>query len=62
MKCLEIYGLSPYGDIDLIDKLNKMEMVTVYVYDKDNNEEADKWNRSLKCRHVIKDTLELYSN
>lgn len=62
VKCIEIFGLSPYGDIDLIDKLNEMEMVTVYVYNKDNNEQADIWNGSLKCRHAIKDTQEIYRN
>lgn len=60
VKCIEIFGLSPYGDNDLIDKLNGMEIVTVYVYDKDNNEQADKWNKSLKCKHFIKDSNELY--
>ncbi len=59
VKCLDVFGLSPYGDNDLINKLNEMEMVTVYVYDKENNEQADIWNRSLKCRHVIKDTQEI---
>lgn len=62
VKCLEVFGLSSYGDNDLMDKLNEMEMVTVYVYDKDNNEQAGIWNESLKCRHAIKDTQEIYRN
>ena len=59
VKCIEIFGLSPYGDKDLIDKLNGMEMVTVYVYDKNNNEQADKWDKNLKCKHTIKDSKEI---
>jgi hypothetical protein len=62
VKRLEIYGLSPYGDNDLIDKLNQMEMVTVYVHDKGKNEQADKWDRNLKCRHEIKASQEIYHN
>lgn len=61
VKSIEIFGLSPYGDDDLIDKLNRMEMVTVYVYDKDNNKETDRWKKDLKCKHIIKDSNEIYS-
>lgn len=60
VESIEIFGLSPYGDNDLIDKLNRMDMVTVYVYDKYNNEEANKWDKSLKCKHIIKDSNEIY--
>ncbi len=56
---MEAFGLSPYGDNDLLDKLNEMEMVTMYVYDKNNNEQVDDWNRCLIGRHAIKDTREI---
>lgn len=62
VKNIDVFGLSPYGDEDLIDKLNGMEMVTVYVFDKANNAEADIWHDSLICEHNIKDSKEIYSN
>ncbi|NLZ80377.1 MAG: hypothetical protein GX913_01010 [Clostridiales bacterium] len=62
VKNIDVFGLSPYGDEELINKLNGMEMVTVYVYDKDNNAEADKWNERLNCNYIIKDSKEISCN
>ena len=59
VKNIEIFGVSPYGDNDLLDILNKMDMVTVYVYDKEKNKQTEKWNKSLTCKHIIKDSREI---
>ncbi|MCI8771338.1 MAG: hypothetical protein HFH73_09350 [Lachnospiraceae bacterium] len=59
IKSIEIFGMSPYGDNSLIEKLNRMNHITVYVYDKDNNPETTEWNNLLKCPHIIKDSTEI---
>lgn len=56
---IEIFGMSPYGDDCLLERINDMDFVTVYVYDKDNNFEVAEWQRILKCPHIIKDSLEI---
>ena len=56
---LDVFGVSPYGDDDLIKCLNTMDNVVVYVYNKENNVETTVWERVLVCRHVIKDSKEL---
>lgn len=59
IKNIEIFGASPYGDNSLIEKLNHMNHITVYVYNKDNNPETIEWNHLLKCPHIIKDSTEI---
>lgn len=56
---IEIFGMSPYGDDCLLEKINDINFVTVYVYDKDNNSEVAEWERILKCSHIVKDSLEI---
>jgi len=45
---LDIFGMSPYGDEDLINKITKIKDVTVYIYDLKNNSEKDEWIRKVK--------------
>ncbi len=59
IKQIEIFGLSPYGDDNLIEKINDMEQVTIYVYDKNNNMETQEWNKKLTCTHILKDSREI---
>ena len=54
---IEIFGMSPYGDDDIINRLNKMRKVTVYVYNCKSNRETQEWNRILTCDHEIKDSM-----
>lgn len=56
---IEIFGMSPYGDDCLLEIINDMNFVTVYVYDKNNNFEAEDWENILRCPHIIKDSLEI---
>lgn len=62
---LDIFGLSPYGDDSLINVINGMKFVTVYVHNYKNNEEtnveAKMWDNSLSCPHVFKDSSEAKS-
>lgn len=56
---IEIFGMSPYGDDCLLEIINDMDSVTVYVYDKNNNSETEDWENILRCPHIIKDSLEI---
>jgi len=51
--------MSPYGDDCLLEIINDMNFVTVYVYDKNNNVETEKWEKILRCPHIIKDSLQI---
>lgn len=59
VKELELFGVSPYGDQALIDVLNKMDFVKVYVYQMEKSEETAEWERILKCRHELVDSGEM---
>lgn len=56
---LEIFGMSPYGDDKLINKLANIPNLTVYVY-KMNNSEVSEWNKRLE-RNCCKDSI-LFEN
>lgn len=56
---LEIFGMSPYGDDDLIKRLNTMKKIIVYVYDKEHSEQTAIWDKVLSCPHEIKDSSEI---
>lgn len=56
---IEIFGMSPYGDDDLLKILNSMKNIIVYVYNYKDNEESKVWNRILTCSHEIKDSTDI---
>lgn len=56
---LDIFGMSPYGDEDLINKIAKIKEVTVYVYNLKNNSEKDEWIRKIK-NIKLKDSEEFW--
>lgn len=53
---MEIFGMSPYGDGDLIKKLNQMEKVIVYVYGMETSRETLDWDKVLTCSHMFRDS------
>lgn len=56
---LDIFGVSPYGDDSLIDVINRMKIVTVYIYNmKHSKQEVEVWNKILQCPHIFKDSSE----
>lgn len=57
---LDIFGVSPYGDDSLIDVINGMKFVTVYVHNM-NNIEVKAWEKILFCPHIFKDSSEAKS-
>ena len=58
MEQLDIFGLSPYGDDSLIDVINRMKSVTVYVYNMKTNAQIKVWDKILHCPHVFVDSTE----
>ena len=58
---LDVFGLSPYGDYSLIDVINKMKFVTIYVHNRKNSVEVEVWDKILHCPHTFKDSSEAKS-
>lgn len=58
---LVIFGLSPYGDDSLINVINRMKSVTIYVYNMKTNVEVEVWDKILYCPHEFKDSSEAKS-
>ncbi|MCI9083194.1 MAG: hypothetical protein HFI70_13105 [Lachnospiraceae bacterium] len=56
---LDIFGLSPYGDDSLIDVINRMKSVTIYVYNMETSTEVEMWDKKLYCPHVFKESSEI---
>lgn len=56
---LDIFGMSPYGDESLIDRINKKKHVRVYVYKKIENEETKTWEKKLTCKYELLDSTEM---
>lgn len=56
---IEVFGMSPYGDADLIRKLNQMEKVTVYVYGMETSRETLDWDNVLTCSHMFRDSKDI---
>lgn len=56
---LDIFGMSPYGDESIIDKINSKNIVRVFIYKKDENEETKVWEKKLTCRYELLDSTEI---
>ena len=56
---IEIFGMSPYGDKCLVERINTMNFATIYVYNMNKNPETEEWKNILKCPYIIKDSLEI---
>lgn len=59
VRSIEVFGVSPYGDNDIVKRLNTMEKVTIYVYNSKINEESKVWDSLLTCPHAIKDSMDI---
>ena len=53
---LDVFGVSPYGDSDLINVIDGMKNVRVFIHGKDTNSETRVWESKLKkCSYVLED-------
>jgi hypothetical protein len=55
---LDVFGMSPYGDDSIIEKINSKNIVRIYVYNKENNNETYEWKNKLNCNYELRDSLE----
>lgn len=57
---LDIFGVSPYGDSDLINIIDEMKNVRVFIHEKVINPETEAWENKLKkCSYVLEDALSI---
>ncbi len=56
---LDVFGMSPYGDADIIDKINSRNKVRIFVYKKNENVETKIWESKLTCNHEIFDSSDM---
>ncbi|MBP3474958.1 MAG: hypothetical protein J6K48_01345 [Lachnospiraceae bacterium] len=56
---LDIFGVSPYGDSSLVNIINQLKSVTIFIYNKSTNKETEDWKKILHCPYKLKDSLEV---
>lgn len=56
IKSLDIFGMSPFGDDNLIKKLSAIPNLTIYVYKMDKDQ-VNKWNELLKRECCVNSSL-----
>lgn len=56
---LDILGVSPYGDRDLIECINSIKYVRVFVHNRATSETTAIWDNILKCSHEILDSEQI---
>ena len=56
---LDVFGMSPFGDESIIEKINEKKLVRVFVYNKDENEETKAWKSKMKCNYELLDSSDL---
>lgn len=51
---IEVFGMSPYGDDELIEKLNMIEKVKIFVHDyKSNQKERSEWEKKVSSAEIV---------
>ena len=56
---LDVFGMSPYGDKSIIDEINKLERVRVYIHNMDKNNETKAWREKLTCQYELLDSKDM---
>jgi len=55
---LFVFGMSPYGDKMLIEKINSVKDVVVYIYDlKNKHDEKEEWKKYIKHIKICDDSM-----
>lgn len=52
---LDIFGMSPFGDESIINKLNQKNKIRVFIYNKKTNDETKVWEIKLTCNYELLD-------
>ncbi len=51
---IEVFGVSPYGDDELIEKLNMIEKVKIFVYNSEkNHKEISEWKKRVSSAEIV---------
>ena len=62
IKSIDVFGVSPYGDIELIEKISKINKKKIYIYKIEEHEkELNKWNELVGDSEYL-DSRYFYSN
>jgi hypothetical protein len=56
---LDVFGMSPYGDESIIDKINSKNRIRVFVYNKNENKETKEWENRLSCKYELLDSNDM---
>lgn len=56
---LDVFGMSPFGDDSIIEKLNEKKLIRIFVYNKNENDETKVWESKLKCKHELLDSNDM---
>ncbi len=59
IKNIDIFGMSPYGDKSLIERISNIQKITIYVYNS-KKEEIDEWKKYIP-HAIFKDAKEFMS-
>lgn len=50
---LDVFGMSPFGDESIIEKINEKNLIRIFVYNKNENDETKVWESKLKCKYEL---------
>ena len=50
---LDVFGMSPFGDESIIEKINEKNLIRIFVYNKNENDETEVWESKLKCKYEL---------
>lgn len=50
---LDVFRMSPFGDESIIEKINEKNLIRIFVYNKNENDETKVWESKLKCKYEL---------
>lgn len=56
---LDVFGMSPFGDESIIEKINEKNLICIFVYNKNENDETKVWESKLKCKYELLDASDM---
>ena len=56
---LDVFGMPPFGDESIIDKLNSKKLIRIFVYNKNKNDETKVWESKLKCKYELLESSDI---
>ena len=50
---IDVFGMSPFGEESIIEKINEKKLVRIFIYNKKTNNETNVWKSKLKCQYEL---------